>query len=555
MPASTRRFLPQTIVILVLVLAIALAAGAAAIAMGLPGRTAGKAPTTVLHWANEGISDLSTLDPAPGPDFNARQAQQLIYEGLVRVAAQSGAKYRILPGVASRWSVSRDGRSYTFYLRRNVRFGDGTLLTAAHVAFSLNRTLGPQFKDRSGPFLLGDIEGAADVTAGKALQARGIQVLDAHTLRIQLERPNGSFLAKLATPAGYIVPSWRVRANPKNWDEHAFGTGPFMVSRWVHRDRLLLAPNPHYWDGNLQINGIDMPFIPEPLTAYKRYRAGSLDIQGIVHFAPEALYEAEGLPDFHRSVRLETVFLTLNEQRPPFNKTRVRQAFSRAVDTAALVRTVYGKFAHPTNGMLPPGIVGYNPNLPGTGFDPRKARALLAEAGYPGGRGLPPVSYAVDQDAQSINLASALAEQWRRVLGVNVRINQAPTHTAYTDLLTRLDYQVAVIDWTADFPDPSNFLSQQFRTGSPNNNGGWSNRTFDRLVARADSMTPQENPKRLALYHRAEDIAMAEAAAIPLANPYAGILLRPGIEGFQISGGQLLASDWTQVKVNRDGDR
>jgi ABC-type oligopeptide transport system substrate-binding subunit len=164
---------------------------------------------------------------------------------------------------------------------------------------------------------------------------------------------------------------------------------------------------------------------------------------------------------------------------------------------------------------------------------------------------LPPIVYAVDQDAQAIAQATALADQWRRVLGVQVKLVQASTHAAYDKILDKKAYQISVIDWTADFPDPSNFLSQQFHTGSPNNNGSYSNQTFDRLVDRADRMTPPQNPARLALYHRAESIAMAQAAAVPLVNPYVGIMLRQGIHGLQISGGQVLTHNWAQVTANQ----
>lgn len=500
----------------------------------------------VLHWSNEGISDIYTLDPAAGPDFNARQAVQLIFGGLVRF----GPRFEILPDAAERWSLSDHGRTYTFYLRRSVRFGDGHTLTAADVAYSLNRTLSPPFALQSGTFLSG-IVGAPRVMGGAASSAAGIGVVNSRVLRIRLAQPDGSFLAKLANPPGDIVPRWRIKQSPRGWYQHAIGTGPFMVSRWVHNNALLLAPNPYYYGGRLAISGIDMPFIPEPLAAYKRYRSGGVDIMGIVHFPTEVLYDVQGHADFHPSPRLETVFLTLNEHVAPFNNRLVRLAFARAVDKTSLVRTVYEGFAHPTDGMMPPGLPGYSPRLGGAHYSPALARRLLAEAGYPAGRDLPEILYPIDQDAQSAVLAHALAAQWRRLLGVRVRPIQY-THSAYLNLLTHNQYQLAVIDWTADYPDPENFVSQQLDSNSPNNNGGWSNRTFDRLTAEADAMPPNE-PRRFALYRRAEEIAMQDAATIPLVNPKAGILVRNGVQGMQVSGGILLVRDWSRVRAPVSG--
>lgn len=523
---------------------LALLAGPLALllsACGTPS-SASHTPPAVLNWSNEGISDIYTLDPAAGPDFNARQAVQLIFGGLVRF----GPRFKILPDVAQRWSISSDGREYTFYLRPNVRFGDGHAVTASDVAFSLNRTLSPRFAQQSGA-MLADILGATDVMTGRAKSASGITALNARSLRIALVEPDGSFLAKLANPSGAIVPPEQIAKDPRNWDDHAAGTGPFMVSRWVHNNALLLVPNPYYYGGHLQVSGVDMPFIPEPLAAYKRYRAGGVDIMGVVHFPSEALYDVRGHADFHQSPRLETVYLTLNERVAPFGNRLVRLAFARATNKVALVKNAYGGFAHPTDGLMPPGLPGYNPHLKGAHYDPALARRLLAQAGYPQGRGLPVISYPIDQDAQSYVLANALATQWRKVLGVRVELHQY-THSAYLKLLTANHYQLAVIDWTADYPDPENFVSQQLQTNSPNNNGGWSNAEFDRLTRQADSFPPT-SPLRVALYRQTEQIAMQDGAVIPLVNPNAGILVRNSVHGIQISGGYLLTSNWADVRV------
>ncbi|HEX6508626.1 MAG TPA: peptide ABC transporter substrate-binding protein [Chloroflexota bacterium] len=543
MPLMVRRYLPQMLVGLMLVLA--LTAGGVAVAMGVSGH-GGKPAAVVLQYSNEGTSDLGSLDPASGYDLNTRQAAQIIFGGLTRF----GPNFRVLPDAASSWTISDGGRTYTFHLRPNVRFADGTLLTAPDVAYSLNRTLSPRFAKHSGAFILGDIVGAKAASEGKATQVSGIEVLDVRTIQIRLRTATGSFPAKLATPAGYIVPSQLIGRDPKHWALHAFGTGPFMVSRLIPHDALLLTPNPYYWGGKLQISGVDMPFIPEPLTAYKRYRAGALDTMGTLHFPSVVLQDVQGQKDFHAVPRLETLFLMLNETMPPFDNMLVRQAFARAIDKKAVARDVFNGFAHPTNAMVPPAFHNYDASVP-YGYNPGLARRLLAKAGYPQGRGLPPVAIEVDESAQNAVLANELADQWNRVLGVNVTILPY-AHKSYLSVLDSLSFQVAVIDWTADYADPQNFLSQQLTTGSPNNNGQYSNPTFDRLTAEADGL-PIDDPRRFKLYHQAELLAMKQAATIPLVNPTAGILLRRGVHGLSMAGGQLLAADWTKVSVTRSG--
>jgi oligopeptide transport system substrate-binding protein len=229
----------------------------------------------------------------------------------------------------------------------------------------------------------------------------------------------------------------------------------------------------------------------------------------------------------------------------------VRQAFARAIDKVAIARDVYNDFAHPTDGMVPPGIRHYK-TAEARSYNPAVARHLLAQAGYPNGRGLPPITMALDESAQNASLANELAAQWQRNLGVNVQVVPY-VHKPYLSVLDRHAYQIAVIDWTADYPDPQNFLSQQLTTGSPNNNGGYSNRIFDRTVAQADVMSP-DNPRRFRLYERAEGLAMAEAPTIPLVNQNAGILLRQDVHGLSIAGGQLLAANWADVTITRSAN-
>ncbi len=201
--------------------------------------------------------------------------------------------------------------------------------------------------------------------------------------------------------------------------------------------------------------------------------------------------------------------------------------------------------------MVPPGIRHYLTSGPSF-YNPTLARQLLARAGYPGGRGPPSITIALDESAQNASLANVLAAQWQRNLGINVTIVPYP-HKPYLSVLDRHAFQIAVIDWTADYPDPQNFLSQQLTTGAPNNNGGYRNATFDSLVARADVLAP-EIPLRFQLYERAERLAMQQAATIPLVNQNAGILLRQGVRGLSIDGGQLLAAHWKNVTITRSGN-
>jgi ABC-type transport system substrate-binding protein len=528
---------------LVVVFAVAVLAGGSALMLSVyPLASPAPPAADVLYWSNEGVSDLASLDPAQEGDFNTRLVTNLIFGGLVRL----GPRFRLLPDCASSWTISGDGRVFTFHLRPNVRFADGSVLTARDVAYSLNRTLSPQFRDFSGHVLLNDIQGAATVTSGASRHASGIRILDAQTIQIRLVRPSSSFLPRLATPAGNIVPPQAVAASPGEWSNHAFGTGPFMVDRWVHGYALLLAPNPYYYAGRPRLTGIDMQFVPEPLAAYKLYRAGAVDIMGSIQFPTSEVFSVRGEPDFHRSPRLETIYLTLNERRAPWNNLLVRRAFAESIDRHALARVVFHGFARPASGMLPPIMAGFSP-LAGLPYDPTMARRLLARAGFPKGRGLPTIQYMSDQDSQSLTLADFLVSQWRQNLGVKVRLVQRG-HAAYDAQLSALNFEIAAIDWSDDHPDPADFLSQTLQTGTPNNNGGWSSTQFDVLTTRAGAIdTPSGAHERARLYQAADALAMSQAATIPLVYPYSGIMLRSSVRGLSVTGGQVMARNWSRV--------
>ncbi len=505
-------------------------------------RTTHAATLPVLRWADEGVTDLVTLDPASIGDENARLAMGFVFEGLVR----QGPNLTVVAAAANRWTVSPDGRTYTFWLRPGLRFGDGTQVTSADVVYSLDRALSPAFSHTANLYVLGNIEGAAARSTGRSTILSGVRALSPGIVRITLSTPAGSFLARLGLPDAAIVPRRLIVQQGSQWTERAVGTGPFVVQRWQHGQSLQLLPNPYYYGPRPRL-ALSIVFVPEPTAAFKLFQAGALDVMGSIAFPADQVYRVDGDLQFHRTPMLATTFLMLNERYAPLNQDRVREALAYALNKAPLVSTVFGTLAQATDGMLPPGMPGYDPHLLGARHDPARARALLAQAGYPGGRGFPSLVFSADQGTQNLLLASALVQQWHDVLGITVGIAQTE-HNAYNQQLTKLEFQIAPVTWTADWPDPQNFLTQLLHSGAHNNNGGWSNARFDRLVDRADQLVG-DTSQRLSLYRRAEALAMQDAATIPIANPQAGILIRSTVVGLQVAGGAVVVPDWSRVRV------
>jgi ABC-type transport system substrate-binding protein len=268
---------------------------------------------------------------------------------------------------------------------------------------------------------------------------------------------------------------------------------------------------------------------------------------GTVHFPSNRLLEAQRLPGFHEASQLFTEYLTPNEHKAPFNNVLVRRAFSYAVDRVTIARLLYNSVL-PAHGILPPDMPGYDSTLAGQTYNPTLARHLLARAGYPDGRGLPRITLNVDGgDPQGQMKAVALKEFWQQALHVNVSLNLLE-HGAYNDALTARDYQLAFIAWSADYPDPQDFLSLQLQTGTANNNGGYSNPTLDRLTREADTIA-NDDARRYRLYDEAEKIALRDAAWIVLDWGKAEILIHPSVHGLVLNGLGLVAPNWADVTI------
>jgi ABC-type oligopeptide transport system substrate-binding subunit len=504
----------------------------------------------ILRISDEGESDLASIDP-PSPqagDAQSNVVEKLVFGGLVRL----DDKLHVQPDAAASWTVSGDGKVYTFTLQPNLKWGDGTPVTAADVVWSFNRAFDPAYASGGVSFYLKDITGGLAVTQGKAKTVSGVKAIGANKVQITLDQPAAVFLDDLAYSVAFLVPRHQVTTGGKTWTEHAAATGPFIVKQWKHNQEIDLAPNPYYWRGKPQLAGVNVEFIQNTETAYNLYKTGGVDIMGLINFPGNHLKDVQGTPDYHTGPQLFTEFLTVNEHRKPFDNPLVRQAFSYAINRSTITTLINNRFL-PAHGMLPPGMPGYNKSLVGQTFDPNKAKQLLARAGYPNGKGLPQITLNVDGgDNDGQTKAVALKEFWQKVLGVNVALNQLE-HGAYINDLTSRNFELAFIQWGADYPDPQDFLSLLLQTTSPNNNGYYSSPRFDQLTSQADVM-PHDSSARYQKYQQAEQIMLNDAAIIVLDWGKANVLINPKVHGLALTalgGGSLLTPpNWADVTIS-----
>jgi ABC-type transport system substrate-binding protein len=500
-----------------------------------------------LTWSIEGINDLPSLDPAKASDSQGFTVIGLIYGGLVRLDGD----LRVVPDVAEGWTVSDDGLTYTFTLRSDAKFSDGSEITPDDVIWSLVHALDPNTGGWTGSYYLYNIVGAQDVIDGNTMELSGASAPDAHTVVLQVNQPSAYFLSQLTFGSAKIVSKAAAEADPTGWEAMPLSSGPFMVQQWNHGQNIILVPNPNYWQVP-QISMLTMPFIQDSETAYQLYRTGELDIMGSQQNGVPSVHipEAEALPDFRQAASFVVRYVGFNNVIAPFDNVNVRRAFALAIDKDALANQVLGGTVVPSDRILPLGIPSSGLPITGLHFDADAARAELETAGVtPESIGVVKLTYGVEGDNERV--VTVLQSMWRENLGIDVQLEPLELTTFSARLNETFETPESGIQfyysvWGADYPDPQNFISQQLRTGVGNNNGHYSNAEFDALVDQADVMTDDVDA-RMALYNQAEQIAVDEVGWLPLYNPRLNVLVKPYVEGIVFSGQGLVIPDFSAL--------
>jgi oligopeptide transport system substrate-binding protein len=482
--------------------------------------TLGEVPPTAHHasttaqWGLVGISDIPTLDPALASDPTSISIASLVYGGLVRFDRQ----LQVQPDGASHWTISRDGKTYTFFLRHNLRFADGSKVTAPDVVSALDRALGPEGPAGTAPFYLQLIVGSTSGT-----KPSGIVAPNASTVRITLAHPAAHFLSELAFPGSFVPDPTLQKRYGAGWTDHAMGFGPYMVASWRHSRYLRLVRNPYYYGGSVTPRHISLRFYNEgdAVAAYKR---GTLDV---VSGLPAGESIGSNPAGAQRSPALALDYVAFNTERPPFKRLNARRAFAAAL-RPGVARFSMGTSAFPSTSLVPSALKLQVPL-----WRPQASTSTyLARAGYPHGNKFPPLVLVTPQDPHLHALALALKLSWFRTLHLDVRVQQLNA-TNYTQILNTHAFDVALVRWGGDYPDPQDFLGTQLGS-SPYNVTGWSKPRYNADVQLADSYSPLD-PRRTQLLRHAASIATRSLAIIPLDEPAVTAIIRPDLSGFALT--------------------
>ncbi|VVM08518.1 Periplasmic oligopeptide-binding protein [Methylacidimicrobium cyclopophantes] len=433
----------------------------------------------------------------------------------------------VVPGIAQEWTVSPDGRVYRFTLRQSC-WSDGSPLTAHDFVASWQRALDPQMAAKYAD-LFYFIENAEAYNTGRLrdFSQVGVRVIDSRTLEIRLVGPTPFFPSLCAQPIFFPVPLTIIKKHGENWIKPGklIGNGPYLLDSWQINDRIVLRKNPRYWRADtVRIPWIEALAVTRASTAFNLFASGKADLVLDKGLIPTFfLSELRNKPYFHSAPFLATYFYRINVTSPPLKDPRVRKALALAIDRERLIRTITRGGELPAHSLTPPGIPGYSPPN-GSGYDPERARALLADSGFPKGRGFPPLTLLYNSGEQNEQIATEIQAFWHQILGISVSLRNQEWKV-YLNSVQSLSYQIARSSWVGDYEDPFTFLGC-FLRNSGNNNTGWSNARYEKLLAEATlTLDPKE---RFFLLQKAEAILVDEELPIIPIYFYSGIMLYDG---------------------------
>lgn len=479
-------------------------------------------------------AEPADLDPQLATVLTDQIITLALFEGLTWLDETTT---KPVAGAAERWTTSPDGLTWTFHLRAGLKWSNGDALTADDFIQSWRRVLNPAFASE-GAWYLFALKNAEAYNAGKVKDpaAIGLAAPDARTLVLTLERPTPYLAALVSLPAWFPV-------NPRVLDRFGgpekrgsqwtrpgnhVGNGAFSLKEWTPNARITVAKNPHYWDAaRTQLN--ELVFFPteNPAAEERDFRAGQLHVTFNLPVAKIASWRQSDPAKLRLDPMQQMNFLRFNTTRHPLNDVRVRRALSLAIDRDTIARTLLQASRLPARAMTPPGTGGYTARA-AVPTDLARARELLAEAGFPGGRGLPPLDLQALNNEIHPGLAEALQGAWQRDLGVQVRIAQVEQKTWIQNQQT-LNYTISTAAWTADFPDPVTFLGL-FTNDSSYNWTGWKDGTFDGLLARA--ATTLDPAQRYDIFQEAEARLLAESPVAPVFVGAQTYLIHPAVTGW-----------------------
>ena len=473
--------------------------------------------TGILYWGNG--TEPASLDPHIATGVPEHHIMSSVMEGLVLKDRRS---LEPRPGVAESWTISDDGRVYTFKLRDDARWSNGDPHIANDYVWSWWRALQPALGNQYA-YMLFPIKNAKRYYDRETEDFGdvGVKALDKRTLQVTLTNPTPYFLQLLDHYSLFPVHQATIekfgnadqRGTRWSYEGNLVSNGPFKLDEWKINRHITVTRNLHYWDNdNVALNGIVFKPVENTVTEERMFRAGQLHVTSSVPADKISTYRKSNSTELKIAPYLGTYFYRLNIKTPQLQDRRVRRALGMAIDREKLVENITKGGQIPAYTMTPPGTMGYYPKST-LAFDPEGAKNLLSEAGYPNGEGFPAIEILYNTNEGHRKIAVALQEMWKEYLNIDIKLlNQE--WKVYLATESAGDYQISRGGWIGDYVDPNNFLDM-FLCGGGNNRTGWCNKEYDRLILEvAPSQSSHE--ERLAVFQQAETMLLNDMPIIPV---------------------------------------
>jgi oligopeptide transport system substrate-binding protein len=435
------------------------------------------------------------------------------------------------PVIAKSWDFQDGGKKIVFHLRDDVQWSDGKKVRAQDFEYSWKRLLNPKTASQYA-YILFDVANAQEYNEGKVKEASsvGVQAPDDQTLIVTLRHPASYFLAITTFEVTYPQRQDIIEKFDTRWTEpgNIVTNGPFRLQTWRHENQIELSANPTFFRGKPSLENVTMYMVNEKTTAVTMFEQGNLDFIDDHSIPPLDKPRLSKLPGYKLVPQLRGEYYSFAVDRKPFDNPQVRKAFAMAIDRDVLPKILQGGQT-PATSWVPPGMLAHNPEI-GLKFNPDEARRLLKEAGYPDGKGLPPIVLGYNTDEEKKLVAEAIQSMWQKHLGVVVQIENQEWKV-FLKKLQNDPFPVFRSGWGADYPDPDNFM-KLFTSNSGNNHGRWKNPRYDQLLElAARELDPK---KRTQIYDEAQKIlSETDAAIVPLYWKAEATILNPKFTGLE----------------------
>jgi peptide/nickel transport system substrate-binding protein len=483
--------------------------------------------------------DAVSLDPADAEDGESVKILTNVFDTLVHYD-ENGTE--IVPSLAEKWEVSADGKTWRFTLRGGVLFHDGSPFDADAVAFTFDRLTQPDSPHRHG---------AANPYRSDYAVIERVDVVSPTEVTFQLREPSGVFLRKLAMFPASIVSPKAVQGFRDQFRTHPVGTGAFVFVEWLTKERLTLAANSSYWRGKPKVAEVIFKPILEPAARRRQLLSGEIHMADELSIPVRKQIQKDPPLVLETCPGMNTAYLAMNNDHPPFNDVRVRRAIAHAIDKEAIARSAYEGEGTIATTLIPKAMWGHHPSIVDREYDPEKSRSLLKEAGVAPGTKI--IFYAMRNSRPylpSPEQVTAIIAQQLKEVGLDPVV-KSPDWASYLDQVGNGEHDVCLMGWQTDNADPDNFLyalldRENAVPPKAHNLSFYRSEPVHQLLVKAQQQT--DAATRLELYRQAQEIIHEDCPMVPLMHLDLAVAMTRSVEGYKLHPTGLVMLRSTSLK-------